>query len=74
MRELLEDPEFREQVAERSYMRERSEDAAADREHDLDEQTAYFAIAWESISDSGKRPYRTAVHEAFDTVLALDAA
>jgi len=74
MRDLLEDPEFREDVAERAYMRERAEEAAADREHDLDQRTTYFAVAWESVSDASKKPYRTAVHEALDTVLALDAA
>lgn len=69
--ELLSDPLFRESVAESAYLRERTEEAAADREHVLDEGTVYYALAWESLSDWARRPYRTAVAEAFEALLRV---
>lgn len=68
---LLADEDFREAIAERAYYRERQEDAARDREHDLDEDVSYYALEWGSLSDESRRPYRTAVHEALNEVLDL---
>ncbi|MET0601358.1 MAG: hypothetical protein ABW167_05155 [Baekduia sp.] len=72
VRELLADPEYREAVAENAYMRERVEDAAVAREHDTSDST-YHVMAWESLSDDSKRPYRTAVAEAFECVASIAA-
>jgi hypothetical protein len=73
LRELLTDEEFREAIASQAYLRERREEAAADREHDLS-AASYFAISWDSLADDAKRPYRTAVAEALDEVGAVVAA
>jgi hypothetical protein len=67
----LNDPLLREQVAESAYYRDRADDAAVDREHSGEDGSVYMALAWESVSNAGKRPYRTAVAEAFDYVLML---
>jgi hypothetical protein len=72
--EMLSDEDFREEVAEAAYMRERSEELAVERETETSDDFAYFVMAWGSLSDDAKRPYRTAVAEAFDHVLELEAA
>lgn len=73
LEQLLRDEDYREALAEQGYLRERSEEAAEDSEHDLS-GCAYFALAWSSLSDHAKRPYRTAVAEAFDHLLSLVSA
>lgn len=73
VRELLTDPQYREAVAENAYMRERVEDAAVAREHDTEDDCTYHVMAWESLSDDSKRPYRTAVAEAFESVMSIAA-
>ena len=69
--ELLRDEEYREALAEQAYMRERREQAARDRETDM-EPASYFTISWAYLSDDAKRPYRTAVAEALDNVADLE--
>lgn len=68
---LLTDEEYREALASESYYRERADEAAADREHEISGDVAYFALSWESISDYAKRPYRTSVAHAFDHLLSV---
>ncbi len=65
---LLSDEDYREALAEAGYYRERSDEAAVEREKEMDPETAYFTLAWGSLSDHAKRPYRTAVAEAMDNV------
>lgn len=73
LEDLLRDPDYREQLAEAAYLRERAEDAARDREHDTD-PADYFALSWSSISDPSRRPYRTAVAHTCDELLQVVAA
>lgn len=54
------DPDRQEQLAKASYYRERADEAAADLEQTAGEHV-YMALAWESLSDLARRPYRTAV-------------
>jgi hypothetical protein len=73
--DLLRDEEYREEIAKSSYYRERLDEVAAVTEHEVDpDDLAYFAVTWESLSDSARRPYRTAVAQAFDCVLDLERA
>lgn len=69
LRVELIDPELREQLAEQSYMRDRVDDAARDREVDDDPETVYWALKWENLSSETKRPYRTAVETCMDWVV-----
>lgn len=71
--DLLKDEEYREALAEQAYMRERRDEAAADRETDM-EDAQYFVMGWASLSDHARRPYRTAVAEALDNVGGLVTA
>lgn len=66
--DLLRDPEYREALAEQSYNLERLEDAALDREHEMDPDVDYYAMAWSSLEEWAKRPYRTAVAVALDSI------
>jgi hypothetical protein len=72
--ELLTDDDWREALSEQAYMRERRDEAAVDRERDAaPEETSYLAVAWESLSDHARRPYRTAVAETCDNLLEVMA-
>lgn len=62
------DPELREELAKQAYYQERREDAARDREHDLNEEAEYLTLDWDCVSDFARRPYRTAVAVALDAV------
>lgn len=70
---LLRDEEYREALAQAAYVKERQEDAALDREQNL-EPADYFIIAWEDLSDHSKRPYRTAVAVACEQIASLPSA
>lgn len=70
LRVVLQDEEWREAVAEQAYMRERAEEASVDREQELEEDVDYVTLAWGSLSDFARRPYRTAVAETCDNLLA----
>lgn len=63
----IRDPDVQEAIAEAAYMRERAEEAAADREHEMRDAT-YMVLAWECLDDWAKRPYRVAVATALDVV------
>lgn len=63
------DPTTRELLAREAYYRERSEEAAAAREHDVDEDTTFWCLSWEDLSDYAKRPYRTAVATVCDRLV-----
>lgn len=70
---LLTDEDWREALAEQSYMRERRDDAAVDRERDTTSAAEYLAVAWGCLSDHARRPYRTAVAETCDNLLEVMA-
>lgn len=71
LRELLEDDEYREALAENAYLRERVEEAARQKEFDIEEGTTYWTVVWQSLSADAKRPYRTAVATALDAVISI---
>lgn len=73
MHVLLTDEDYREALAEHSYIRERAEQVAADQEHDCDAGTTYFVVTWECLSDDAKRPYRTTVATVCDSLLSVAA-
>lgn len=73
-RDMLADHEWREQIAMQAYYRERLEEVAKQKEHDITDEHDYFVISWEDVSDFGKQPYRTAVAEALDRVADLVVA
>lgn len=54
------DPDVQEYLACSAYYREKAEGAALDREHTMAEAT-YVCLAWESLSDDARRPYRATV-------------
>lgn len=56
----MRDPKLRERLAEESYYKDKADEAALDREHNTD-PVEYWALAWESLSDVTRRPYRTTV-------------
>lgn len=71
---LLRDDDYREALAEQAYMRERSEEAAVERETEISDNVSYWVLAWSSLSDGARRPYRTAVAETCDHLLSVVAA
>lgn len=71
---LLADDEYREAVAEAAYLRDRTEQAAVERERETDPGLVYYALAWWDVPDEVKRPYRTAVAETCDNLLVAVAA
>lgn len=71
---LLINDEYREEQAKAAYYRERLEEVALHREHEVDDdEFAYFVIAWEDLSDYAQRPYRTAVATVLDSLALLVA-
>jgi hypothetical protein len=69
--ELLKDEDWREALSEQSYMRERREEVAVDRELETDPGAEYFVVDWDALSDHARRPYRTAVAETCDNLLEV---
>lgn len=58
--------EDRELLAREAYYRERSEEAAIDREHSEDGEAHYWCLSWEDLSDYARRPYRVSVGVVLD--------
>lgn len=65
----LSNPDVRERLAQRAYYRAKLDEAARDGEQ-RSESSAYFTLAWESLDDETRRPFRAGVDETCDVLVA----